>query len=482
MMALVPIFLLFWSTSPGIWNILTLIAQFSGSTPGLLSNAFCNFNQVPTILATSAQLPWSVPYPEGFSPSSKLGTNKPPFSDLTNPLPAAVPGSSLPSLLQVPTLDPNIPPTWGCSLWLLTGALVMALDTYFPPFSQPVSFGRPFQAAIPVLHWMASWWLVPPGWEPDFVSLAPLSYISQAIYLVFEALLVVNYQLHVDLGCYFPPHGDFFIISKHFCHSVSILTNWLANEVDDGSDLPYDLVICATITCCLSSISNDVIFISYDKLSLQFQDYGTLSKTNTPKGKNKKPEGIVIGVFLAVSPKGTVFYQTTTSYTNGYWYRKFLSDLLATWSSVNSSFKIFLSHQMKCNVAFKKIKADGHDVSIFPARYANLHLGDVLFFNIGDTICGSNLMTFSQVVSVANNNTLLFPCHKVANMFTNMHFCAFGIRQSQRDSQLPPCDSPVYKPITVLSESEYDIMHHEFLRAAQSTQSPLDPSDALVPS
>ncbi|KAJ9089743.1 hypothetical protein DSO57_1009747 [Entomophthora muscae] len=25
---------------------------------------------------------------------------------------------------------------------------------------------------------MASWWLVSPGWEPDFVSLAPLSYTA----------------------------------------------------------------------------------------------------------------------------------------------------------------------------------------------------------------------------------------------------------------------------------------------------------------
>ncbi|KAJ9062840.1 hypothetical protein DSO57_1006288 [Entomophthora muscae] len=49
----------------------------------------------------------------------------------------------------------------------------MALDAYFPLFSQLVFFGRPLQVAIPVLHWMASWWLIPPGWEPDFVSLAP---------------------------------------------------------------------------------------------------------------------------------------------------------------------------------------------------------------------------------------------------------------------------------------------------------------------
>ncbi|KAJ9080079.1 hypothetical protein DSO57_1028906 [Entomophthora muscae] len=54
-------------------------------------------------------------------------------------------------------------------------------------------------------------------------------------------------------------------------------------------------------------------------------------------------------------------------------------------------------------VASKKIQADGHNVSIFPAGHANLHLGHVLFFNIEDTICERNPTTFSQVVSAAND-------------------------------------------------------------------------------
>ncbi|KAJ9084130.1 hypothetical protein DSO57_1027505 [Entomophthora muscae] len=46
------------------------------------------------------------------------------------------------------------------------------------PSVVPVSsLWSPLQAAIPVLHWMASWWFVSPGWEPNLVSLAPLSHI-----------------------------------------------------------------------------------------------------------------------------------------------------------------------------------------------------------------------------------------------------------------------------------------------------------------
>ncbi|KAJ9052678.1 hypothetical protein DSO57_1031911 [Entomophthora muscae] len=85
----------------------------------------------------------------------------------------SVPNHSLPSPHQLPPMDPDSPPNWDCSLWLLAGALVMGLDTYFPPLTRPASFGRPLMAAILVLHWMASWWMVPLGWESEFVSLDP---------------------------------------------------------------------------------------------------------------------------------------------------------------------------------------------------------------------------------------------------------------------------------------------------------------------
>ncbi|KAJ9057005.1 hypothetical protein DSO57_1026586, partial [Entomophthora muscae] len=39
----------------------------------------------------------------------------------------------LPPLHQIPESDAEAPSTQDCSLWLLTGALVMDLDAYFPP-------------------------------------------------------------------------------------------------------------------------------------------------------------------------------------------------------------------------------------------------------------------------------------------------------------------------------------------------------------
>ncbi|KAJ9061803.1 hypothetical protein DSO57_1017045 [Entomophthora muscae] len=101
-------------------------------------------------------------------------------------------------------------------------------------------------------------------------------------------------------------------------------------------------------------------------------------------------------------------------------------------------------------LASKKVQADSHNVSIFPAGHTDLHLGDVLFFNIGDTICGCNLTTFRQVVGAANNNTDLFSCQKFTKLFIKMALNSLSSSQSSKDPQIPPCDSPAYKTITVL--------------------------------
>ncbi|KAJ9076296.1 hypothetical protein DSO57_1027623 [Entomophthora muscae] len=137
---------------------------------------------------------------------------------------------------------------------------------------------------------------------------------------------------------------------------------------------------------------------------------------------------------------------------------------------------------MECaEVASKKIQADSHDVSIFPAVHANLYLGDVLFFNTGGTICECNPTTFIQVVGAANNYTLLFPCQKVADMFTKMTLNAHRSSQSPKDEQLPIFNSLVCCPITVIPENMYDFMHHLFFQTIQGNHTPLVPPIAPVP-
>ncbi|KAJ9064750.1 hypothetical protein DSO57_1027021 [Entomophthora muscae] len=79
--------------------------------------------------------------------------------------------------LRAPVMPPPAPTR---TPWLLTGLELMALNAYLPQMFSVSSLWYPLQAVIPVLHWAASWWFVLPGWEPNLVSLAPLSHISTA--------------------------------------------------------------------------------------------------------------------------------------------------------------------------------------------------------------------------------------------------------------------------------------------------------------
>ncbi|KAJ9083965.1 hypothetical protein DSO57_1029006 [Entomophthora muscae] len=87
---------------------------------------------------------------------------------------------SLPSLGESASVSPEVlempSPVASCAPWVITGLVLMGLNSYFPQLSPVSSFWSPLRAVIPVLHWAASWWFLLPGWEPNLVSLAPLSY------------------------------------------------------------------------------------------------------------------------------------------------------------------------------------------------------------------------------------------------------------------------------------------------------------------
>ncbi|KAJ9078922.1 hypothetical protein DSO57_1001673 [Entomophthora muscae] len=85
------------------------------------------------------------------------------------PLPSLVKSDSVP-----PVASEVFPPT--CTPCLLTRLMLMVLNADFPQMSPVSSLWSPLQAAVPVLHWEASWWFVSPGWEPNLASLAPLSH------------------------------------------------------------------------------------------------------------------------------------------------------------------------------------------------------------------------------------------------------------------------------------------------------------------
>ncbi|KAJ9089579.1 hypothetical protein DSO57_1011418 [Entomophthora muscae] len=96
----------------------------------------------------------------------------------------------------------------------------------------------------------------------------------------------------------------------------------------------YDQAVESTLVQCLTSFSDDVMFIPYYKLSIAFANFGKQGRAATQKRRKKVKKGTFIGAFLAVLAKGLIYYQTTPDFTNGYKYSQILSKLHYSWDSV----------------------------------------------------------------------------------------------------------------------------------------------------
>ncbi|KAJ9083418.1 hypothetical protein DSO57_1034866 [Entomophthora muscae] len=155
--------LLLWSTSRDLWGKISSSARLVGSNPASLwdlpsSLLFSGEAVVKSLTCDNLDLD----IVELAMPSSKEAVPLTP---------------SLPTMVQKNVVPPGpskvSSPAPTRTPWLLTGLVLMGLNAYFPQLSPVSSLWSPLQASVPVAHWMASWWFVAPGWEPNLVSLAP---------------------------------------------------------------------------------------------------------------------------------------------------------------------------------------------------------------------------------------------------------------------------------------------------------------------
>ncbi|KAJ9066098.1 hypothetical protein DSO57_1012943 [Entomophthora muscae] len=166
--SLAPVSLLLWSTWPDLWVKISSAAQTVGEDPSSLLNfpsgLFLSGEAVMKSL-TCDDLDLDVA-DDISSPSKGERTS-------IHSLPSLERSNSVPlEALEVP------PPAASRAPWVITGLVLMGLNSHFPQLSPVSSLWSPLRAAIPVLHWAASWWFVSPGWEPNLVSLAPALTLS----------------------------------------------------------------------------------------------------------------------------------------------------------------------------------------------------------------------------------------------------------------------------------------------------------------
>ncbi|KAJ9082096.1 hypothetical protein DSO57_1007691 [Entomophthora muscae] len=73
--------------------------------------------------------------------------------------------------------------------------------------------------------------------------------------------------------------------------SVRVLTNFAGNQWDGAEDSPYGPAIKSTLVQCLASLSDDVMFISYYKLLIAFDDFGEQGKAAAKNRRKKVKRG-----------------------------------------------------------------------------------------------------------------------------------------------------------------------------------------------
>ncbi|KAJ9083472.1 hypothetical protein DSO57_1034415 [Entomophthora muscae] len=106
--------------------------------------------------------------------------------------------------------------------------------------------------------------------------------------------------------------------------------------------------------------------------------------------------------------------------------------------------------------AIKIIKVHMHQSSVYPAVYADIHLADVVFFNIEDTFWQLRLQKFNDLYLGGLDHDSLFGQQMVADLFAQKVFHVYMGNQSQKNKHLSPHAIAVYQPIKPMSYEKYN--------------------------
>ncbi|KAJ9050935.1 hypothetical protein DSO57_1009542 [Entomophthora muscae] len=90
------------------------------------------------------------------------------------------------------------------------------------------------------------------------------------------------------------------------------------------------------------------------------------------------------------------------------------------------------------STALKAIQGRGHQASVYPAGHADIHLANVVFFNIRDTVRQCCLQAFNDLYLGVLDHKSLLGCQMVADLFAQMVFHVNMYNQSCKDRRLPP--------------------------------------------
>ncbi|KAJ9056270.1 hypothetical protein DSO57_1034996 [Entomophthora muscae] len=88
------------------------------------------------------------------------------------------------------------------------------------------------------------------------------------------------------------------------------------------------------------------------------------------------------------------------------------------------------------STTLKAIEQRGHQASVYPAGHADIHMADVVFFNIGDKLWENLPQAFNNLYLGVLDHNSLFGHQMVADLFAQMVFHMNMGNQSRKDKLL----------------------------------------------
>ncbi|KAJ9055966.1 hypothetical protein DSO57_1037904 [Entomophthora muscae] len=108
------------------------------------------------------------------------------------------------------------------------------------------------------------------------------------------------------------------------------------------------------------------------------------------------------------------------------------------------------------SIVLEAIQERGHQASMYPTGHTDIHLADVVFFNIGDKVWERRPQAFNDIYLEVLNYKSLFGCQIMADLFAQIVFHVNMGNQSRKDKHLPPCTTAAYQPIQPTTDKEYN--------------------------
>ncbi|KAJ9085953.1 hypothetical protein DSO57_1009004 [Entomophthora muscae] len=108
------------------------------------------------------------------------------------------------------------------------------------------------------------------------------------------------------------------------------------------------------------------------------------------------------------------------------------------------------------STALEAIQGRRHQASVYPTGHADVHLADVVFFKIGDTLWERHPQAFTDLYLGVLDHNFLFGHQMVADLFVQMGFHVNMGNQSHKDKRLPPRATATYQPIQPMTDEEYN--------------------------